>query len=125
MADGDASDDLVIEVDDQLAVLARRHEGEQVDEVLRVELGGLLRQARGEVGRADDDDAGPGRGRGAGDGERGVAARRGGHVDDDGAGPHAGERVGVQEQRGPAPGDGGGRDDDVGLGGLARVDDGC
>ena len=108
-------DDLVVEVGGELALL--HDERQELGDVARVQEAGVQRHGAREVPDPDDGNAvdlevlaGPA--------ELEVASRLGGKVDDDAASSHLAGHLARHEDRRPAPGDGGGRDHDVGGGDL-------
>jgi hypothetical protein len=101
LEDERAADDDVVLVDAVGRVLA--HVVEQVAEVAAVELARLGGHAAGEVGVADDGDAGVDD-RLAGAGELAVAAGLGGEVDDHAAGLHRLEHVALEQRGAGRPG---------------------
>ena len=111
--DARAGDDLVVEVERQLA--ARREVLQQREDVAGVELAGVVRHLRRQVREADDRDAL------AHDllarlGQLAVAAGLGGEVDDAAARAHVRDRRGGDEPRRRAARDERGRDHDVEVG---------
>ena len=116
---GRAADDLVLHVDAVLAVLRLAQFLGQAEQVGRVEIARLARQAAGQIGVSDDGDAVPDHDL-ARFGQFAVAALLRRHVDDHAARLHRLHHLGGDELRGRLSRNQGGRDDDVDLLGLLR-----
>ena len=121
--DGDATNDLVILVEDEHTVLVRRRELEEIHDILTIQLRSLPWQTPRQVGVADDGHTIIGDDDFTWFGQRAVAAQRAcAHVDNNATGLHAGDGFLGEQQRGGASRHLCGRDDDVVLARLFLVD---